>query len=57
MTICAHEDYEPINKVGMMWNMVEPESFGALTFCKNGEVLEETKMISKLCFEQRISKL
>jgi len=54
----AHEDYEPINKVGMLLNIIDTENFGSLTFWKydplGAEILQK---INKLDFGQRISKL
>lgn len=57
MIVSAHEDYEPMNKVGMMWNLVDTECFGALVFWKIKENYLDTERIAKLNFEQRISKL
>lgn len=54
---CSHEDYEPMNKVGMMWSLVDTECFGTLTFWKVSSNYKETERIAKLDFEQRISKL
>ena len=58
LIVCAHEDFEPINKVGMIWNLIEVETFGVLTFWSfNQANPSETKLLTKLNFEQRISKL
>jgi len=58
MIVCAHEDYEPMNKVGMIWSLIEVETFGTLTFWSyKHEAPNETKMLKKLKFEQRISRL
>ena len=47
-----------MNKVGMIWNLIEVETFGVLTFWSfNPAKPGETKQIAKLDFEQRISKL
>ena len=55
--VCAHEDYEPMNKVGMMWTLVDTECFGTLIFWKVNANYTEAERIAKLDFEQRISKL
>ncbi len=56
--VCAHEDYEPINKVGMIWNLIEVETFGVLTFWSfNQAAPGECKQVARLNFEQRISRL
>lgn len=57
MIVCSHEDYEPMNKVGMMWSLVDTECFGTLTFWRVGENYEDTERVAKLDFEQRICKL
>lgn len=58
MVIFAHEDYEPINKVGVILNLLDSENFGMLTFWQyNPTSTEILKRINKLEFCQRISRL
>ena len=58
LVVCAHEDCEAINKVGVIWNIVDTNTFGYLTFWKyNPSASESLERICKLDFEQRITKL
>jgi hypothetical protein len=31
LIICAHEDYSDLNKMGIVWNLIEREQYGLLT--------------------------
>eukprot|EP00830_Metopus_es_P013287 TRINITY_DN3206_c0_g1_i1.p1 TRINITY_DN3206_c0_g1~~TRINITY_DN3206_c0_g1_i1.p1 ORF type:complete len:541 (-),score=76.13 TRINITY_DN3206_c0_g1_i1:224-1846(-) len=56
--VCAHEDTDIINKVGVIWNMLQRGLYGELTFSSYDPAnFKETKLLGKLTFEQRISKL
>lgn len=56
--MCGHEDFEPINKVGMIWNLVERDIFGGLSFWSvDSQTPWNSKHVAKLSFEQRISKM